>query len=91
MLEMLFSTFAGTILESFFKSLFGAFRLKRLDREHDETLVGKERAEQRAANAEAQSKIDKDMLNAQVSAPTDADALAERLRREAAAEAGAAP
>lgn len=87
MLEFIIKALGG----AFLTSIFNAFRLRRLDREHDETLVGRERAEQRAANAEAQTTITKDMLNAQVNAPSDADSLAARLRLEAAAEAGTAP
>ena len=87
MLKWLIETFGGTLLNS----IFGAFRLRRLDKERDANIIGRERAEQRAANSEAQTKITKDMLNAQVLAPASRDALADRLRDEGAAEAGATP
>jgi hypothetical protein len=90
-LTWLLSAFGGTIIESVINSFANAFRLRRLDRERDENIVGRERAEQRAANAEAQTKITKDMLNAQVKAPGSRSDLVDRLRAEGAAEAGTSP
>ena len=76
---------------AFLTAIFNAFRLRRLDRERDENIIGRRDAEQRAANAEAQTKITKDMLDAQVLAPASRTDFADRLRHEAAAETGAAP
>lgn len=84
--EGLLGKIITAVIQGLLSALFGEVRARRIETERNDAVVGHALEKQAAEQLERRNTLQRDMADAQVRAPRSRDALARRLRLEAAAE-----